>query len=65
MCTLGSTGCQGENFVLHIRALTTPLIGPIDLDLMPGTCTAISGPSGAGKSLFLRAIADLEHVHSI
>jgi len=46
--------------VLEIRDLKTPLIGPIDLVLEPGTCTAISGPSGAGKSLFLRAIADLD-----
>lgn len=46
--------------MLTIRALKTPLIGPIDLTLAPGSCTAISGPSGAGKSLFLRAIADLD-----
>jgi len=46
--------------VLDIRELKTPLIGPIDLALAPGTCTAVSGPSGAGKSLFLRAIADLD-----
>lgn len=46
--------------VLEIRELKTPLIGPIDLALEPGKCTAISGPSGAGKSLFLRAIADLD-----
>lgn len=46
--------------VLDIRDLRTSLIGPIDLALAPGTCTAVSGPSGAGKSLFLRAIADLD-----
>ncbi|MCK7615484.1 ABC transporter ATP-binding protein [Roseibium sp. CAU 1639] len=46
--------------MLEIRKLTTPLIGPIDLMLEPGTCSAISGASGAGKSLFLRAIADLD-----
>jgi len=46
--------------VLTIRDLKTSLIGPIDLTLEPGTCTAISGPSGAGKSLFLRAVADLD-----
>lgn len=46
--------------MLTIRDLKTPLIGPIDLDLAAGTCTAVSGPSGAGKSLFLRAIADLD-----
>ncbi|MHA7777803.1 ABC transporter ATP-binding protein [Roseibium sp. M-1] len=46
--------------MLTIRALKTPLIGPIDLTLEPGMCTAIAGPSGAGKSLLLRAIADLD-----
>lgn len=46
--------------MLTIKQLQTPLIGPIDLDLAPGTCTTLSGPSGAGKSLFLRAIADLD-----
>ncbi|WP_269581232.1 ABC transporter ATP-binding protein [Roseibium sp. Sym1] len=46
--------------MLTIRDLKTPLIGPVDLDIAPGTCCTISGPSGAGKSLFLRAIADLD-----
>lgn len=46
--------------MLSIKQLRTALIGPLDLDLRDGTCTAIHGPSGAGKSLFLRAIADLD-----
>ncbi|MEP3045965.1 MAG: ABC transporter ATP-binding protein [Roseibium sp.] len=46
--------------MLKIENLATPLIGPINLDLEVGSCTAIFGPSGAGKSLFLRAISDLD-----
>ncbi|WP_298959902.1 ATP-binding cassette domain-containing protein [uncultured Roseibium sp.] len=46
--------------MLIIDELKTSLIGPIDLTLEVGSCTAISGPSGAGKSLFLRAIVDLD-----
>ncbi|MEP1933059.1 MAG: ABC transporter ATP-binding protein [Roseibium sp.] len=46
--------------MLKIEHLATPLIGPIDLELEAGCCTAVSGPSGAGKSLLLRAISDLD-----
>ena len=46
--------------MLSLKTLQTRLIGPIDLDLAPATCVAVSGPSGAGKSLFLRAIVDLD-----
>ncbi|QFT31330.1 Arginine transport ATP-binding protein ArtM [Labrenzia sp. THAF82] len=46
--------------MLIIDELKTSLIGPINLVLEDGSCTAISGPSGAGKSLFLRALADLD-----
>jgi UDP-glucose/iron transport system ATP-binding protein len=46
--------------MLTIKDLQTPLIGPIDLRIESGSCTAISGPSGAGKSLLLRAISDLD-----
>lgn len=46
--------------MLDIRDLKTPLIGPINLDIAPGTCSTVSGPSGAGKSLLLRTIADLD-----
>ncbi len=34
----------------------------IDLDVMPGTTTAILGPSGSGKSTFLRCINHLEEM---
>lgn len=49
--------------MLRIRGLTRAGIGPIDLDLEAGACTALAGPSGAGKSLLLRAIADLDPNH--
>ena len=45
---------------LTILGLRSALAGPFDLELMPGSCAAITGPSGSGKSLFLRMIADLD-----
>ncbi len=45
---------------LDIRALETPIFGPLSLQLSAGECIAIRGKSGAGKSIFLRAIADLD-----
>jgi len=32
----------------------------VNLDVLPGTCTALLGPSGSGKSTILRIIAGLE-----
>lgn len=46
--------------MLNVRQLKRLSIGPIDLELKPGSITALVGPSGAGKSLLLRAIADLD-----
>ncbi len=46
--------------MLHIRALTRPGLGPVDLDIASGEILALTGPSGAGKSLLLRAIVDLD-----
>lgn len=46
--------------MLTVTQLTRLSIGPIDLDLKPGSITALVGPSGVGKSLLLRAIADLD-----
>ena len=37
----------------------THALGPIDLDIMPGSFTALLGPSGCGKSTLLRLIAGL------
>ena len=36
--------------MLRIRGLTRAGLGPVDLDLGAGACTALSGPSGAGKT---------------
>lgn len=46
--------------MLEMRALSTPLIGPVNLSLAAGESLAIEGPSGSGKSLLLRALADLD-----
>ncbi len=35
------------------------LLGPLDLDLGPGTVTVLMGPNGAGKSLLLRLLHGL------
>ena len=45
---------------LVIRGLRGRGIGPVDLEVAPGTAAAILGPSGAGKSLLLRLAADLD-----
>ncbi|MBG6240176.1 putative spermidine/putrescine transport system ATP-binding protein [Mycetocola sp. CAN_C7] len=37
-----------------------PALNGVNLDVLPGTCTAILGPSGSGKSTILRIIAGLE-----
>jgi len=37
-----------------------PALQGVDLDILPGTSTAIVGPSGSGKSTILRIIAGLE-----
>ncbi|MGE3192572.1 MAG: ABC transporter ATP-binding protein [Microbacteriaceae bacterium] len=37
-----------------------PALVGVNLDVFPGTCTALLGPSGSGKSTILRIIAGLE-----
>jgi len=54
---------------LSVRDLTvrfdgTVAVNQVDLDLQPGSVTAVLGPSGCGKSTLLRAIAGLEHAAS-
>jgi len=50
---------------LHIRGLAKsfdgkPVLGPIDLDLTPGTITVVIGRSGCGKTTFLRCLGGLD-----
>jgi NitT/TauT family transport system ATP-binding protein len=51
--------------VVALRGLTknfsggTTALGPLNLDIIAGSFTAILGPSGCGKSTLLRLIADL------
>jgi len=50
---------------LHIRGLaksygSKPVLGPIDLDLAPGTITVVIGRSGCGKTTFLRCLGGLD-----
>ncbi|WP_308130235.1 ABC transporter ATP-binding protein [Kitasatospora aureofaciens] len=40
------------------------LLQDIDLDLAPGTCTAITGPSGCGKTTLTRVLAGLHPADS-
>src|SRR5579884_2381685 len=49
--------------MFHLRAVCkeyhgTPVLGPIDLDIGPGT-TVLIGPSGCGKSTLLRLLIAL------
>ena len=46
--------------MLALRGLHRLQVGPVDLEVAPGTCVAIQGRSGAGKSVLLRMIADLD-----
>lgn len=53
---------------IALRELTKQFIGRqpaalvgVNLDILPGTCTALLGPSGSGKSTILRIIAGLEN----
>ncbi len=45
---------------LVLKAFSTPLLDPVDLELEAGECVTLSGPSGSGKSRLLRALADLD-----
>jgi peptide/nickel transport system ATP-binding protein len=53
---------QAATAALTARGLTVTshtgavLAGPVDLDLTPGTVTALVGPSGGGKSLVCRSL---------
>jgi ABC-type multidrug transport system ATPase subunit len=46
--------------MFEARGLRRLQVGPVDLQLAPGTCTAVTGPSGVGKSVLLRMLADLD-----
>jgi len=44
---------------LTVSTTTRPLLGPLDLDVQAGGCTAIIGESGSGKSLTAQALIGL------
>ncbi|MDH6181584.1 NitT/TauT family transport system ATP-binding protein [Microbacteriaceae bacterium SG_E_30_P1] len=52
-------GAVGKKYGTGDRAVEA--IGSIDLQLRPGTTTALVGPSGCGKSTLLRIVAGLDH----
>ena len=45
---------------LHLAALTTLHVGPVNWQINRGSSVSLAGSSGCGKSLLLRAIADLD-----
>jgi ABC-type iron transport system FetAB ATPase subunit len=45
---------------LILKQFQSPLLPPIDLQLLASECTTLDGPSGSGKTRLLRALADLE-----
>ena len=45
---------------LKVRRGAGFCLGPLDLEIQPGTATALVGPSGSGKTTLLRCIAGLE-----
>lgn len=55
-----SNDLMEQELTLQLRALRSPLFGPIDLEIAAGECVSLRGASGSGKSLLLRAIADLD-----
>lgn len=48
------SGLELEGVVAHRGAFE---VGPVDLNVAPGTATALLGPTGAGKTTLLRAVA--------
>ncbi len=52
--------CRGVAKTFAARSADVEALAPTDLDLDPGTLTALVGPSGCGKSTLLRIIAGLE-----
>ena len=42
---------------------TDPCIGPLNLQIKPGTLTVLAGPTGSGKSTLLRLLAGLTQRH--
>jgi NitT/TauT family transport system ATP-binding protein len=50
----------GRTFRTGRRGAAVEALADVDLELAPGTATALVGPSGCGKSTLLRIIAGLE-----
>jgi ABC-type Mn2+/Zn2+ transport system ATPase subunit len=61
---LPTTGALTTSPILRARGLElgyrgAPVLSDVDLDLVPGSITALIGPNGAGKSTLLHALAGL------
>ncbi len=48
--------CQG----LEVRRQGRTVLGPLDLEVLPGDLVGVVGPNGAGKSTLLRALAGVD-----
>ncbi|KFN44149.1 ATP-binding cassette domain-containing protein [Arenimonas oryziterrae] len=54
-----SRGLQVSGLEIRQPASSTPLVGPLDLDLATGACLGLVGESGSGKSLTALALIGL------
>ncbi len=54
----GSTLLELLDFQVLDRGTNTPLTGPIDLKIRPGTVHLLKGPNGIGKSSLIRSLTN-------